>query len=417
MARSRSESPIRPSLALGPRPDQAPHCPQGQRKRRTLLRRWMPRSSVGWYRLAMAVTTRHEAGTTSLAQLGRQRVRLRPRRSCTIRSGVDEIVDIVQSAIRSPGRDREGHRVGATPSAPSAARRSIQVVARPPDCGWSSELDPVSGRVTVGAGTSLHDVEPVVGPAADEPSSTWVTSTPRPSPAPSPRGTHGTGMRFGGMATQVTGLEIVTGDGTPVLVLHPTSTSELWSAGTHPSRGPRHRHRRGARTLCHCLPWPPRRASMALDQLLAQWDEPGRRRRPFRGVLVSAYRDGLDQTQHAGRDRAAPPRFPVVAGLGGELVPAKHGLRRGRRDWAGASRSTIPMVNRDRGQGLGHPPLHRSLLPGVHHRAKSQISERWSTPCLAPSAVETIRTIDRRRSSVQGCAIAFPVELRVAAGG
>jgi len=74
-------------------------------------------------------------------------------------------------------------------------------------------IDRDSGRVTVGAGTPLHRLNDLLAGAGlalpnlgdiDAQTIAGAIST----------GTHGTGARFGGLATEVTGLELVTADGT-----------------------------------------------------------------------------------------------------------------------------------------------------------------------------------------------------------
>ena len=77
------------------------------------------------------------------------------------------------------------------------------------------EVDPASGTVTVGAGIPLHRLTPLLDEHGlamenlgdiDRQTLAGATST----------GTHGTGGRFGGIATQIRGLEIVLADGSVV---------------------------------------------------------------------------------------------------------------------------------------------------------------------------------------------------------
>jgi FAD-linked oxidoreductase len=83
-------------------------------------------------------------------------------------------------------------------------------------------------RVTVGAGTVLHDLSPMLDPHGlalqnmgdiDVQSISGATST----------GTHGTGAQFGGLATRITGATLVTGDGS-VLTVNKAENADLLPA-------------------------------------------------------------------------------------------------------------------------------------------------------------------------------------------
>jgi FAD-linked oxidoreductase len=89
-------------------------------------------------------------------------------------------------------------------------------------------VDAASGLVTLGAGTYLHQLPKLLGPYGlalqnmgdiDRQTLAGATST----------GTHGTGGRFGGLATRIVAATLVTGDGS-VLVVNATQNAELLPA-------------------------------------------------------------------------------------------------------------------------------------------------------------------------------------------
>lgn len=88
--------------------------------------------------------------------------------------------------------------------------------------------DTATGRVRLAAGTRLHQLPELLAPYGlalpnmgdiDRQSIAGATST----------GTHGTGLRFGGLATMITAAVLVTGDGT-VLTVSETENAELLPA-------------------------------------------------------------------------------------------------------------------------------------------------------------------------------------------
>lgn len=88
--------------------------------------------------------------------------------------------------------------------------------------------DPATGRVTLGAGTHLHELPAILDPLGlalenmgdiDRQTLAGATST----------GTHGTGARFRGLAAQLAGLRIVTADG-GLLTISETEHAELLPA-------------------------------------------------------------------------------------------------------------------------------------------------------------------------------------------
>jgi FAD-linked oxidoreductase len=126
-------------------------------------------------------------------------------------ASVDELVEVVS------GAKERGQRVKAIGAGHSftaiAATDGIQVVLD--RMSGLVHADPVSGVVTLRGGTRLHEIPALLAPFGlamtnlgdiDAQSIAGAIST----------GTHGTGGRFGGIATQVRGLTLVLGDGSVV---------------------------------------------------------------------------------------------------------------------------------------------------------------------------------------------------------
>ena len=137
---------------------------------------------------------------------------------------VEEISEVVRKAAGG------GQRVK-----PIGAGHSFTAIGRPEGTqlildkltGLRS-VDRSSGVVTVEAGTRLHRLNDLLAGEGlamtnlgdiDVQSIAGAVST----------GTHGTGSRFGGIATQVVGLEMVLSDGS-VVACSPTERPELWAA-------------------------------------------------------------------------------------------------------------------------------------------------------------------------------------------
>ncbi|MCU1470168.1 MAG: FAD-linked oxidoreductase [Glaciihabitans sp.] len=134
----------------------------------------------------------------------------------------DEVVAIVRSA-----RDR-----GLTVK-PVGTSHSFSGIAVAP--GIQLDMSGLTGlrrsngtEVTLGAGTVLHDLPPLLNPLGlalqnmgdvDVQTLSGATST----------GTHGTGARFGGLATRITGATIVTGTG-ELLTMSATENADLLPA-------------------------------------------------------------------------------------------------------------------------------------------------------------------------------------------
>ena len=136
-------------------------------------------------------------------------------RSTPERIAVPDDAAEVAAAVKSSVRD--GLRVKAVGSGHSfseiAAADGVQV--RLDRLDRLVEVDAASGLVTVGSGIPLHRLTPLLDEHGlamenlgdiDRQTLAGATST----------GTHGTGARFGGIATQIRGLELVLADGTVV---------------------------------------------------------------------------------------------------------------------------------------------------------------------------------------------------------
>ena len=200
------------------------------------------------------------------------------------------------------------------PSAPGT--RSPR--SRPPTasrCAWTrwpacAGSTATRGLVTVGGGTRLADLNLVLASYGlalpnlgdiDRQTVAGAIST----------GTHGSGNRLGGLATQVRGLTLVTGDGTVLRCSADENADVLAAAAVG----------LGAlgiviEVTLQCVPTFLLRAdegSARLAEVLEQWPTWTAAERPRRPALVPAHRLGADQAQQPGR-RAA--RAAVAAGAG-----------------------------------------------------------------------------------------------------
>ena len=140
---------------------------------------------------------RNWAGTESAA----------PERVLTPRS-VDELAAAVKAATE---QGRRLKAVGAGHSFTGAAVAE-QVAVRLDGLASITALDAASGRVTVGAGIGLAKLS--LGLAAADLAMANLGDIDKQTLAGAiSTGTHGTGARLGGLATQVAGLDLVTADG------------------------------------------------------------------------------------------------------------------------------------------------------------------------------------------------------------
>lgn len=121
----------------------------------------------------------------------------------------EEVVDLVGRAAQ------EGLRVK-----PVGSGHSFSPVAHAPgvqvdlgDLGGLVRHDPATHEVSLRAGTRLHAIPPLLEPLGLAMTNLGDIDRQTISGAVS-TGTHGTGLRYGGIATQVTGLTLVDGTGT-----------------------------------------------------------------------------------------------------------------------------------------------------------------------------------------------------------
>jgi FAD-linked oxidoreductase len=349
----------------------------------------------------MATTTRGEATTSWRNWAGNESAAgvqvLHPRH-------VEEVVELVERA----GRDgRSVKAVGAGHSFSAIARpRQVQVVLD--GLATVHDLDPVSGRVTVGAGMSLRDLSLALAGAGralvnlgdiDAQTVAGAIAT----------GTHGTGTTFGGLATQVTGLQIVTGEGA-VWWCSSEERAEVWSAG---------RVNLGALGIVTAVEietvplfaLEAEEGRMPLAQLLDEWDDRFDGADHFEAYwfphtsMTSTKRNtrvGLERLDPLPGWRAWAENsflqntaFGAMISLGRRVPPA------------------IPVANRVAARALGtrrYTDLSYRVFP-TERRVRFCEME-YAVP--RPVAVETIRSMTTAVER-SGLRIAFPVELRVAA--
>ena len=317
----------------------------------------------------------------------------------------EQVADAVRRAAE------RGQRVKAVGSG-----HSFTAIARPDDVQLDlaamdalHSVDRDRGTVTVGAGTPLrrlNDLLAGVGLAMtnlgdiDAQTIAGAIST----------GTHGTGEKFGGIATQVVGLEMVLADGS-VVACSPSERADLWSAA---------RVGLGAlgvitRVTLRCVPLFGLRAEegpMALDELLDRFDELAGGHDHFEAYWFPHTRSTLTKCN---------TRLPLAEGL--DRLPAwkewldDEFLSNRVFGWTvelGKRRpSWIPALNRVASRALGS----RSFTDLSYKVFTSPRRVRFREMELAiprSAAVEAIREVVEAVER-SGLTIGFPVELRVAA--
>jgi FAD-linked oxidoreductase len=269
-------------------------------------------------------------------------------------------------------------------------------------------LDPGSGRATVDAGISLRDLSVALARRGRALANLGDIDTQTVAGAIA-TGTHGTGLRFGGIATQVTGLEIVVGDGS-LLWCSPQERAELWSAGRV------HLGALGIVTGVELETVPlfalaAEEGCLPLEQLLDEWDDRVEGADHFEAYWFP--HTGMTSTKHnthVGIDRLAPlPRWRAAAEnsfLQNTVFGAVIAL--GRRLPA-----TIPVANRAAARALGH----RSYTDLSYRVFATERRVRFCEMEYAVPRADAVETIRAVTDAVErsGMHIAFPVELRVAA--
>jgi FAD-linked oxidoreductase len=137
-------------------------------------------------------------------------------------TSADEVASIVRSA-----RDR-GMRVKPVGTSHSFSGIAVAPGIQLDMSGLTGVVRSSGNHVTLGAGTVLHDLPPLLGPLGlalqnmgdiDVQTISGATST----------GTHGTGADFGGIATRISGATLVTGSG-DILTIDAETNAELLPA-------------------------------------------------------------------------------------------------------------------------------------------------------------------------------------------
>jgi FAD-linked oxidoreductase len=137
-------------------------------------------------------------------------------------NSADEVVAVIRSA-----RER-GLRVKAVGTGHSFTGIAVAPGVQVDMSGLTGLIGTNGTEVTLGAGTVLHDLPPLLDPLGlalqnmgdiDVQTITGATST----------GTHGTGGKFGGLATRITGATLVTGGG-DILTVNKAENAELLPA-------------------------------------------------------------------------------------------------------------------------------------------------------------------------------------------
>jgi L-gulono-1,4-lactone dehydrogenase len=312
---------------------------------------------------------------------------------------VDDVVETVSFA-----RDR------GMPLRPIGSGHSFTAIAATDgvqlDLGRLDGVLAVDGtRVTLGAGTNLYQLPMLLGEHGlalenmgdiDKQTVAGAIST----------GTHGTGSRFGGIATQVEGMTLVTADGSVVEVgedLLPAARVGLGALGVITD------------VTLRCVPDFVMRAverPEPLDEVLEAWLERATSADHFEFYWFPHTSQALTKTNtRLPADTPRAPQHPVAAWIDDELMPngvyvllCRLGL---------IAPATTPPLNRLANRLVAA----RDVTDGWHEVFTSPRRVRfremeYAVPVAAiPDALRAIRdTVDRR-----GWRITFPVEVRVAA--
>lgn len=318
---------------------------------------------------------------------------------------VEDVVTVVRRAAE------RGQRVKAVGSGHSftAIARPEQVMVDLSGLDRLQRVDADQGLVTVDAGTPLWRLNDLLAGAGLAMTNLGDIDAQTIAGAIS-TGTHGTGEAFGGIATQVVGLEMVGADGS-VIECSPGHHPELWSAA---------RVGLGAlgvvtKVTLRCVPLFALRADegpMGLDELLERFDELAGAYDHFEAYWFPHTRATLVKRN---------TRLPLAEGL--DRLPAW-------REWF----DDEFLSNRVFGATVALGRLRASLIPTLNRAASRALGARQFTDLsykvftsprrvrfremeLAlprPAAVDAVRdVVDAFERS--GLSVAFPVELRVSA--
>jgi FAD-linked oxidoreductase len=270
-------------------------------------------------------------------------------------------------------------------------------------------VDEASRRVTLGAGTNLYRLPELLAPYGlalenmgdiDRQTIAGATST----------GTHGTGGRFGGLATQIVGVTLVTGHGS-LLEVTETDNAELLPAV-----------RLGLGALgvlvdvtIQCVPAFLLHAverSEPLDEVLDAYLERSANEDHFEFYWFPHTETAVTKTNtrlDAGAERR--PRGRLGAWVGDELIA--NGAYRGICALGSVIPPLVPSVNRLAGRLMGngeftdHSPRVFVSDRSVRFREMEYALPRGAVPHALREVDELIRT--------RGWRISFPVEVRSAA--
>jgi FAD-linked oxidoreductase len=304
----------------------------------------------------------------------------------------------------------DGTRVKATGSGHSftAIGRPEAVAIDLSGCTRLRHFDPVTGRVVAEAGMTLRRLSVILAAAGRALINLGDIDVQTVGGAIA-TGTHGTGARFGGIATQVTGMELVIADGSVLWCSHETHR-ELWSTARI------HLGALGIVTAVELETVPlfalaAEEGVMSLDQLLDQWD-----------ALVDES-DHFEAYWFPHTGRVSTKRNTRVALE--ELAP-----RPAWRAWVDDSflQNTAfgAAIALGRMAPAAIPTLNRVAAGALGTRTYCDLSYRvFATPRRVrfvemeyaigrDAAVETIRSMTKAVDG-SGLPIAFPVELRAAA--
>jgi len=319
--------------------------------------------------------------------------------------GTEEIVAAVELAVR------EGQRVK-----PIGSGHSFTAIGRPEGVQLSLDrhdgllrLDADAGLVTVQAGMPLHRLNEILAHSGfsmtnlgdiDRQTVAGATST----------GTHGTGARFGGLASQIRGLELVTADG-GVLTCSAAENADVFRVA---------RVGLGALGVISAVTLQvepafalrSQESSMPLEEVLGRFDE---------------LADGTDHFEffwfpHTGSTLTKQnARVPLDAGL--EPLPAlrawwedeflSNTLFRGTVGIGRRVPALVPAINRVSARALGaRTYTDRSHKVFISSRRVRFTEMEYAVPRAA--AVDLVRGV-RRAVERNGWRIAFPIEVRLAA--
>src|SRR5579875_2322205 len=317
----------------------------------------------------------------------------------------DEVAALVSEAATS------GRRVKAL-----GRGHSFTAIGRPEDVAVSLDrlnrlrhLDAATGRVVVEAGLTLHELSVVMATSGLALANLGDIDVQTVAGAVA-TGTHGMGARFGGLATQVTGFELVAGDGRVRWLSQRESPEDFSAAGVHLGA-------LGVVTAVEIQAVPlfglaAEEGTMRLDELLDRFDE---------------LADGADHFEsywfpHTGRVSTKRNARVTLD----ELAPLPRW-----REWVEDSflQNTAfgAVIGAGRVAPAAIPALNRFAVRALGERRYADVSYRvFATPrrvrfremeyaVAREHAVETIRAVTSAVES-SPLRVAFPVELRVAAG-